>query len=575
MNITQKQGIITLIPKAKKDPLKLKNWRPISLLNFDYKLLTKCLASRLRKVIPDIIYSDQTGFMSNRYIGENINKILNLMDKCQREKIEAYLMIIDFEKAFDFLNWKFIQKTLKYFNFGPNIARWIKICYKDISSCVVNNGWSTSFFHIERGVRQGCPLSPYIFILAAEILANRIRNNTNIKGIKVGDSNQVLSQYADDTSLFLTGGVKTVRYVLELFSKFEIISGLKVNIEKTEIMPMSDHRLNKSEIEKIGLHWSRGPVSILGVVLETSLNQIDNLNYIPKLEKIKETIRIWNKRKMTPMGKITIIKSEIISQLQYLFSSIPNPTNTFWNDIETVLYKFIWSNGPDKIKRLTLIAPKQFGGLDMVHVKTKAQASKIVWVSRLFQGELDKGWRKLVDYSLNQMSKYIFTCNLDKKDVKVLNSMSSFSINKFWIEVLESWCEYNFFHPEKCNDILNQSIWFNSHIRIDGKIIFYKKWFNVGIKYIGHITKYENGKRAFLTAQECSDKYVKIDVLRYNGIIHALSKNWKISIKNRDGEFSQKFKLDKTLSGKNLSKKIYSDLLQDIYIEPDTIFSRF
>ena len=74
----------------------------------------------------------------------------------------------------------------------------------------------------------------------------------------------------------------------------------------------------------------------------------------------------------------------------------------------------------------------------MVHVKTKAQASKIVWVSRLFQGELDKGWRKLVDYSLNQMSKYIFTCNLDKKDVKVLNSMSSFSINKFWIEVLES-----------------------------------------------------------------------------------------------------------------------------------------
>ena len=77
LNITQKQGIITLIPKAKKDPLKLKNWRPISLLNFDYKLLTKCLASRLRKVIPDIIYSDQTGFMSNRYIGENINKILN------------------------------------------------------------------------------------------------------------------------------------------------------------------------------------------------------------------------------------------------------------------------------------------------------------------------------------------------------------------------------------------------------------------------------------------------------------------------------------------------------------------
>ena len=100
---------------------------------------------------------------------------------------------MDFEKAFDLLEKKYVLESLKYFNFGPLICNWINIFYNDISSCVINNGWASAFFPITRGVRQGCPLSPYLFILTVESLANRIRNFENIKGINVNSIKHVIS----------------------------------------------------------------------------------------------------------------------------------------------------------------------------------------------------------------------------------------------------------------------------------------------------------------------------------------------------------------------------------------------
>ena len=114
-------------------------------------------------------------------------------------------MFLDFEKAFDSVEWSFIWKTLSSFNFGSSLINWIKLCYRSIESCVLNNGWASSYFTPERGVRQGCPLSPYIFILCAEVLANKIRDNNDIKGITVCGDEIKISQYADDTTMILDG----------------------------------------------------------------------------------------------------------------------------------------------------------------------------------------------------------------------------------------------------------------------------------------------------------------------------------------------------------------------------------
>ena len=116
---------------------------------------------RIEPILPSLIHSDQTGFIKERYIGQNIRLLNDLMNFVDVNKIPGILLFIDFEKAFDTLEWNFIHKALKIFNFGPNVRKWISILYKDIESGVINAGYMTSYFKICRGVRQGCPLSPF------------------------------------------------------------------------------------------------------------------------------------------------------------------------------------------------------------------------------------------------------------------------------------------------------------------------------------------------------------------------------------------------------------------------------
>ena len=124
----------------------MKNWRPISLLNTDYKIIAKCIALRLKRVLPSIIHSDQTGFLKGRYIGENIRLALDVIEYVNDNDLSGMMFLIDFEKAFDKLEWSFIFKTLKQFNFGDDLIKWVKVFYNNISSCVMNNGHASEFF---------------------------------------------------------------------------------------------------------------------------------------------------------------------------------------------------------------------------------------------------------------------------------------------------------------------------------------------------------------------------------------------------------------------------------------------
>ena len=186
LSITQRRGLITLVPKKNKPSNLLKNWRPITLLNCDYKIAAKSIANRMKKILSKIINNDQTGFLKNRFIGENNRLINSIIDYTNTKQIPGLLLFIDFEKAFDGIEWSFVQKTLKHFNFGTSFVAWIKLFYTAINSCVQNNGWSSEFFNLSRGVRQGCPLSPYLFILCAEVLGNAVRKDKEIRGIKIG-----------------------------------------------------------------------------------------------------------------------------------------------------------------------------------------------------------------------------------------------------------------------------------------------------------------------------------------------------------------------------------------------------
>ena len=156
MSVSQRRGVITLLPKEDSNLLLLSNWRPITLLNTDYKIASKVIAKRIERVLPSIIHPDQTGFMKGRYIGQNIRLINDIIQQTELQKIPGILLLLDFQKAFDTLEWSFIQHTLNLFNFGNSIKKWISTFYTNSESSVLNNGFCTNYFKLSRGVRQGC-----------------------------------------------------------------------------------------------------------------------------------------------------------------------------------------------------------------------------------------------------------------------------------------------------------------------------------------------------------------------------------------------------------------------------------
>ena len=213
LSISQRQGIISLIPKKKKNTGYLKKWRPVSLLNVDYKIPTKTIALRLEKILPNLIHPCQSGYVKGRFIGESIRLIADTMHFTKEKNIPGVAVFLDFEKAFDSIQRNFIHKCLETSNFGLDLRRWIKVFYTDISSCVLNNGYASKHFHLERGVRQGCPLCVTLFIIAIEL----------------DEHNEVKhSQYADDTTVLLSD-VQSVSKLFDLLSFFERCSGLKLN----------------------------------------------------------------------------------------------------------------------------------------------------------------------------------------------------------------------------------------------------------------------------------------------------------------------------------------------------------
>jgi hypothetical protein len=193
-SVSQRQGLITCIPKEGKAKHFLRNWRPITLLNVDFKIASACIANRIKPILRNIISETQNGFIKGRCIGECTRLLYDLIDKLEEGDIPGLLLLIDFEKAFDTVEWSFIEQTLQSYGFGPSLQQWIKVFYCDIRSAVTNNGHVSELFSLGRGFRQRVPLSPYLFTLVLELLSAAIKNDPEITGVRINDSNYLSSQ---------------------------------------------------------------------------------------------------------------------------------------------------------------------------------------------------------------------------------------------------------------------------------------------------------------------------------------------------------------------------------------------
>ena len=187
----------------------------------------------MKIVIHSLISYDKTAYVKGRYSSESVRLIDDLLKYAEDENIDGILFATDIENAFDSVDHNFMFAALKRFGFGNDFVWWIKTILKKSQSCVMNNGVSTGYFILERGTRQGDPLSPYLFILASETLFIQIRSDPSIKGFRIKHIEIKLSAYEDDTTFFVKDS-KSLQRILKLMKEFRVFSSLTINVEKCE-----------------------------------------------------------------------------------------------------------------------------------------------------------------------------------------------------------------------------------------------------------------------------------------------------------------------------------------------------
>ena len=198
----------------------------------DYKIASACIANRMKPCLSKIISYTQTGFVKGRYIGESSLFINDIIETTEDKDIEGILLLLDFEKAFESLEWSFVEKCLRFLGFSEFILNCFTTLYSNVTSTVENNGHLSRFFPVSRGVSQGDPFSLYTFILSIELLSASIKYDPDVKGILLDNSEYVITQYADDSTLTLDNNPESLNKALFLIKIFGECSGLKANFEK-------------------------------------------------------------------------------------------------------------------------------------------------------------------------------------------------------------------------------------------------------------------------------------------------------------------------------------------------------
>uniref|UniRef100_A0A670Z1A6 Reverse transcriptase domain-containing protein n=1 Tax=Pseudonaja textilis TaxID=8673 RepID=A0A670Z1A6_PSETE len=377
---TWSEAYITLIPKEGADPLQIKNYRPISLLNADYKIFASILAERLKRYLNNFIHPDQNGFLPKRQIKDNMRVILDTLEyyEVHPEKQMA-LIFLDAQKAFDNVTWRFMLLLLEQMGFARKFIQAIEAIYYKQTAKVMLEGELTDSINIRKGTREGCPLSPLLFVLTLEVLNRNIREDQNIKGMKIKKEEFKLQAFVDDLVFILEDPLETALKLLEKIETYGEMAGLKINKDKTKILTKNMLLRQREELADLLKIQVMNKVKYLGIYLTSRCTTLKENNYIKLKQQIALDLKKWENLQLSLIGRISTIKMNILPRILYFFQTIPiRLGKDYFEDLNKIVLKYIWQSKKARIK-LKLQDARIRGGFGLPNWEVYYQAANLMW----------------------------------------------------------------------------------------------------------------------------------------------------------------------------------------------------
>ena len=304
----------------------------------------------------------------------------------------------------------------------------------------------------------------------------------------------------------------------------------------------------------------------LGIKFTKRLDEISDINYQDKIKEMKVLLTHWSKRNLTPIGRITVIKSLALSKINHLILSLPNPSQKIITEIHNMFYDFLWQKGQDRIKRALIIQSYENGGLRMVDVKQFIVALKATWIRRIIVS--NKKYKAILLTNVPYIADtLIFGKEYTKRKTRHIK-------NLFWKDVLVSYCLlFEALKPKSWSEILKMPLWFNHNLKVGGTSVYYPAWHDKGILYLNDLVD-ENGK--FLNYTQCVDLYrVTTNFLQYQGIINSIN-NYILNCNINPQQCKEHIPLrplhlEYLLKDKKGCRSIYDIIIKNDKIKPSSV----
>ncbi|MFS7909622.1 putative RNA-directed DNA polymerase [Helianthus anomalus] len=355
-------------------------------------------------VINGVTSESQSAFISGRYILDGpliINEVL-AWSRCVGKSL--FLFKIDFEKAYDNVHWEFLIGVMRQMGFPDRWCNWIYGVLSSASSSVLVNGSPTIEFECTKGIRQGDPLSPFLFILVMEALSGLFRKASDIgvfKGIQLPNGGPILTHllYADDVMVMGEWEDTNFKSVMRMLRVFYLCSGLKINIHKSSLFGTGISReMIKDQAESMRCKFGDIPFIYLGLKVGANMNRISN--WEPVKDIFRTRLSKWKSQVLSMGGRVTLIKSVLESLPTYYFSLYKAPAKII-NDLEAMIKKFLWG-GNLEVRKVHWVAwekvtcNKKNGGLGIKKLNVSNSALLLKWVWR-YRVETSAFWRQIID----------------------------------------------------------------------------------------------------------------------------------------------------------------------------------